>query len=144
MPYGASDTKASESSRSRKAILRGLLLVAFLALSCKSYGGVVVFDTESDFLQTGVVVSTETFDEFPVGTVVGAGTTVLDGVTYTSDQPDATWIAGIHIHTVPPQYISPPNDFGTDLIGADTLTFGLGESSDAVGFYVLTAGVTTT
>jgi hypothetical protein len=144
MPYGASAIKVSVSSRSRRAITSGLFVFGCLALSGASYGDVKVFDAESNFLQTGLVVSTETFDEFPVDTVVGTGTTVLDGVTYTSSEPTASWIAGIHIHQVPPQYISPPNDFGTTLIGNDTLTFGPGGSSDAIGFYILTAGETTT
>jgi hypothetical protein len=131
------------SSRSRKAITSALLVFACLALSSASYGDVQVFDTESNFLQTGLVVSTETFDEFPVDTVLGTGTTVLDGVTYMSSEPTARWIAGIHIHQVPPRYVSPPNDFGTSLIGNDKLTFGPGGSSNAIGFYILTAGVTT-
>ena len=144
MTYAAGDVRTPERSRSRKAISSGLLIFALLALNSTCYGSLIAFDTESSFLQTGLVVSTETFDELPPKTVVGTGTAVLDGITYTSDQPLAEWIAGIHIHQVPPQFISPPNDFGASLIGATTLTFENGGSTGAVGFYIFTAGVVTT
>ena len=61
-----------------------------------------------------------------------------------SDQPAAEWRAGVLISQLPPRFISPPNDFGTDLIGSDTLTFLSGGSTDAIGFFVLSAGLRTT
>src|SRR5262249_1592672 len=42
---------------------------------------------------------------------------------------------------VPPRFISPPNDFGNSEGGNVTLTFG--GSTDAIGFYLLTAGTVT-
>lgn len=144
MPYSASDITMRKCSHFRKEIPTSLLLFAAIALPWTAYGDVVtVFDTEASFQQTGLVVSTETFDEFPVGSVRGTETARLDGIIYTSDQPGNRWIAGIHTHQVPPQYISPPNDFGTTQIGTDTLTFGDGEFTDAIGFYILTAGLET-
>ena len=144
MPYPAGDVRMPERSRSRKAISNGLFIFASIALHSTCYGSLVAFDTESSFLQTGLVVSTETLDELPPNTVVGTGTAILDGITYTSDQPLAQWIAGIHIHQVPPQFISPPNDFGATLIGTTTLTFENGGSNNAIGFYIITAGTLTT
>src|SRR5262245_12851599 len=123
MTSPSGDIRMPERSRSRNAISFGLFMFASLALHSTCYGSLIAFETESSFLQTGLVVSTETFDELPSKTVVGTGTAVLDGITYTSDQPLAQWIAGIHIHQVPPQFISPPNDFGATLIGTSTLTF---------------------
>ena len=109
-----------------------------------AWGNVIVFTQEPEFLRAAPIVSTETFDEFPTPTVLGTGTVIVDGVTYTSDQPAARWIAGILIHQVPPRFVSPPNDFGTDLIGSDTLTFGAAATTNAIGFFLLTAGVFTT
>jgi hypothetical protein len=144
MIYPAGDVRMPERSRSRKAISSGLFIFASMALHSTCYGSLIAFETESGFLQTGLVVSTETFDELPPNTVEGTATAVLDGITYTSDQPLAQWIAGIHIHQVPPQFISPPNDFGASLIGTSTLTFEGGGSTGAIGFYIITAGVLTT
>jgi len=144
MTYPAGDVKMPRRSRFRKAISSGLFIFVLIALHSTCYGSLIAFETESTFLQTGLVVSTETFDELPPDTVVGTGTAVLDGITYASDQPLAEWIAGIHIHQVPPQFISPPNDFGASLIGDTTLTFGNGGSTNAIGFYIFTAGVSTT
>jgi hypothetical protein len=140
----AGDLRMPGRSRSRNAISIGLFIFALIALRSTCYGSLVAFETESSFLQTGLVVSTETFDELPPDTVAGTGTAVLDGITYTSDQPLADWTAGIHIHQVPPQFISPPNDFGATLIGDTTLTFENGGSTDAIGFYIISAGVLTT
>jgi hypothetical protein len=144
MIYRAGDVRKPEPSRSRKAISTGLFVFASIALHSLSYGSVVVFDNESSFLMTGLVVSTETFDQLQPNAVMGTGNAVLDGITYTSDQAAAQWIAGIHIHQVPPQYISPPNDFGANLIGTNTLTFENAGSTNAIGFYIITAGVLTT
>jgi hypothetical protein len=142
MTYPAVDVRTT--SRSRKAVWMGLFVFASIALHSTCYGSLVAFDTENSFLQTGLVVSTETFDELPPNTVVGTGTAILDGITYTSDQPLAQWIAGIHIHQVPPQFISPPNDFGATLIGTTRLTFENGGSTNAIGFYIITGGTLTT
>jgi hypothetical protein len=144
MTYPAGDVTMAERSRSRKVISTGLLIFASIALHSTCYGSLIAFETESSFLQTGLVVSTETFDELPPNTVVGTGTAFLDGITYTSNQPLAQWIAGIHTHQVPPQFISPPNDFGVTLIGTSTLTFENGGSTDAIGFYIIAASVLTT
>jgi hypothetical protein len=53
--------------------------------------GFLVYKDETAFLNTGRVVSTETFDEFGVDQVLGGPGVVVDGVTYTSDVPNALW-----------------------------------------------------
>src|SRR5260370_16183438 len=87
MTYPAGDVTMAERSRSRKVISTGLFIFASIALHSTCYGSLITFETASIFLQTGLVVSTETFDELPPNTVVGTGTAVLHGITYTSDQP---------------------------------------------------------
>ena len=130
---------------SRTTVLTTLALL-FICLGPvrTALGGVIVFNDEPAFFQATNIVSTETFDEFLTPTTLGTGAVVTDGITYTSGEPASRWIAGIQVHQVFPRFVSPPNDFGTDLIGSNVLTFGEGRATDAIGFFILTAGVTMT
>jgi hypothetical protein len=135
----------------KKQLTLSIGIVKLLIFSCISAavpqlvrGEVMVFTEELQFFQATSIASTETFDEYPFDSVLGVGAVTIDGVTYASDQPMARWIAGIQIHQVPPRFVSPPNDLGTDLIGTDTLSFGAGATTNAIGFFLLTAGDFTT
>jgi hypothetical protein len=98
-----------------------------------------VFGLEEEFFQAAAIVTTETFDEFATGIVLGTGAVAVGGITYSSDDPTSLWVAGILIHQVPPRFISAPNDFGQTKIANLTLTPA--EPIEAIGFYLLTAGV---
>ncbi|MEA2734916.1 MAG: hypothetical protein QOE14_1367 [Humisphaera sp.] len=102
------------------------------------------YTSESAFLAAAPVAHTETFDDRPSWTVLGGPAVVVDGVTYTaSPEMDGIdpnlWIIGIQFDIIP--HASAPNDFGSALIGEDTLTFGDGGSTPAIGFYLRTPAV---
>jgi hypothetical protein len=97
---------------------------------------IIVFTNEAAFLRAAPIVSTEKFDEFASGTLLGQmGTVRIDGVTYTA-AADAQWSADRFFGPAP----SPPNvlfqrNTGTRN-GSATLTFGDGQSTEAIGFFV--------
>src|SRR5713226_2724939 len=97
---------------------------------------VIVFTDQASFFGATSVVSTENFDEFPPNTIVGFDTVTIDGVVYLA--PGNSWVAGIHLGL--PGFVSPPNDFGINLITPNRLSFGPGFSSEELGFFLLGGG----
>ncbi len=98
-------------------------------------GGVTIFDSENAFLEAHPDVSTETFDEFESGTVVGGPSATVDGVTYTALDPDSVWTAGTFAGS-----ISSPNAlFTTSVndIGDRVLTFAFDGYVQALGFWMM-------
>jgi hypothetical protein len=92
-----------------------------------------MFTDQQSFFQTGQVVSTETFDEFPSDTIIGVGSMTLDGITYTSANPLAQW-------KVTDTFVTPssPNSLTqSNVIAPATLTFAGRGQTDAVGFFLL-------
>src|SRR5262249_45283194 len=96
-----------------------------------AYATIIVFTDAQSFLQTGRVVSTETFDELPSNTIIGLGSVSLDGITYTSADPSAQWFTTDSFVTP-----SPPNSF-VQKNKTSTLTFAEGGITDALGFFLL-------
>src|SRR5262249_4758779 len=92
--------------------------------------------SERDFLAEAKILSTETFDEFPIGKKFGAGTAIVDGVTYTAADEAAVWQTG----SSGAPAVSAPNKFGTNRIQAETLTFGSGMSTNAIGLALVFGG----
>jgi len=91
-----------------------------------------VFTDAKSFFQTGKVVSTETFDEFPIDTIIGVGSVTLDEITYTSAKSSTPWGA---LSILPP--VSPPNALTQTDVQPATLTFAGGGQTDAIGFYLI-------
>jgi hypothetical protein len=88
--------------------------------------------TRKAFLLTGLVASTETFDELPSRTIIRVGSVILDGIAYTSADPSAQWYSWDSFDTV-----SPPNSVvQRNVIAPATLTFGGGGETDAVSFFL--------
>ena len=113
------------------------LLLDSLATISIAYAEITVFSDEATFLAATAIASTETFDEFPSNTNFGSGTVIIDGITYTAGN-NALWQTDSG-GTAP---VSPPNKFGINAIETNTLTFGPGFVTNAIGFYVLYAGTT--
>jgi len=112
-----------------------LLLLAGPGVTPVALGEIIVFTSESAFLASGRVVSTETFDQFPNPTFLGTQTVTVSGITYTS-MPMSRWIAGGFFRNV-----SPPNAlFVENAIDARSLTFGEDQSTDAIGLFLLSGG----
>jgi hypothetical protein len=110
------------------------LLLGFGAagLAPRASAEFLVYTSEADFLATGRIQHTQTFDQFPIGTVLGVGQFTLDGITYTAANP-ANRLGASNLGS-----ISPPNMLiGFDAIDVRTLTFGPGLTTDAVGFFLL-------
>src|SRR5262245_15944979 len=98
-----------------------------------AYATIIAFTDAQSFLQTGRVVSTETFDELPSDTIIGVGSVSLDGITYTSADPSAQWATDDTFVTP-----SPPNSLvQNNVIAPATLTFAGGGTTDALGFFLL-------
>jgi hypothetical protein len=96
----------------------------------------MVFTDQTAFLGAAPIVSTETFDEFPSNTVLGVGSATVDGVTYTSQDPTAQWSA-TNLFLTP----SPPNSLLSSELAPETLTFGSGNATAAIGFFLIPAGI---
>lgn len=95
---------------------------------------IVVYTAEPAFLTAAGPVTRETFDGVPFGTLFGVGTATVSGVTYTSTNPAAQWVAA-SIR----QGVSPPNFFGVsnDSLDSRVLTFGPGSAVAGVGLHLL-------
>ncbi len=121
-----------------RILVLGTLLIGRAAAS------VIVYDSESDFLNAAPVISTETFDEFPSRTGFFTNRVVLDHVIYETDGPclfegagNPCWMAGIHLG---PASVTPPNDFGASFANGITehrISFGPGNWVHAFGFWFL-------
>jgi hypothetical protein len=91
---------------------------------------IVAFNNEVAFRAVAPIVSTETFDEFPFRTALGAGVVVIDDIFYTAGF-GGVWNAE-DLFAPPP---SPPNTLVSTLIEPNTLTFG-GSGTQAIGFFL--------
>jgi hypothetical protein len=118
--------------------LLGLMMAGLLSTGAAAIGAVSPYTDEASFFATGLVQSTETFDEFPHFTVLPNSAEQIDKITYTAGDPSSVWIAGIHMGI--PGYVSAPNDFGTNNIDENTLSFGA-DFVHAIGFYFSTGGI---
>jgi len=98
------------------------------------------YDNESTFLALNAIVSTETFDEYPFGSFFFSPVVTIDSVTFEA-LPDPQsgeepyWRAGIHFGV--PGYVSSPNDFGSNLITDNILSFGTDQCLHGIGFWLL-------
>jgi len=96
-------------------------------------------------LATASIASTETFDGFPSPTYFYTQEVVIDGVSYRTDQTAAgnmfagnpLWTVGVHLGAM--GYVSAPNDFGTNFIGTDQISFGTNNYVKDFGFFMLTS-----
>jgi hypothetical protein len=91
---------------------------------------IVAFNSEAAFRSVAPIVSSETFDEFPFRTALGAGVVVIDDIFYTAGF-GSVWNAGDLFAPTP----SPPNILFSNLIEPNTLTFA-GWGTQAVGFFL--------
>ena len=119
-------------------------IVPLAIILCLSFGmnaladrGIIVFTSQSDFFSAANIVSTETFDEFPTGTVLGVESVILDNIKY-SINASGRWSAGSMF--LPPTAPSPPNYLSVNIAGNEffqTLTFGEGMGTNAIGFFLV-------
>lgn len=108
-----------------------LLSSFLLLLACQGelLASVTVYHDEATFLAANDIVSTETFDEFPTVTTFSSPVTI-DSVNYETTIP-GVFRAGINFGGT----VSSPNDFGSNRIAEDFLTFGAGGYVHGVGFW---------
>jgi hypothetical protein len=116
-----------------------LATVAALLGNPAMSGATVIDYTESAFLASNPIVSTETFDEYPKGHLFMTPVVTIDSVTYEAlpdpDDGESVWRAGIHFGV--PGYVSSPNDFGSNWITDNILSFGTGRYVHGIGFWLL-------
>lgn len=123
-----------------KRFVIGLGAVAvFLGSPAMPGASVTVYDDESTFLALNPIESTETFDGYPYNHSFMTPVVTIDSVTYEA-LPDpfngeSSWIAGIHFGV--PGYVSSPNDFGSNWITDNIMTFGTDQYVDGIGFWLL-------
>ena len=109
-------------------------------LSGQASANLIIYTSESDFLNTAPVISTETFDQFPSPTVFSSPQVVIDQVFYGVVGPcpegdqGGCWIVGINLF---PGFVTPPNDFGASSIAEHRISFGAGNYVHAYGFWFL-------
>jgi hypothetical protein len=125
-------------------IFRPLLLpVMFLALV--EFGArdaqastLTFFSSQSEFLATAPIVSTETFDEFPSSTSFTTSTVVIDKVTYFTEP----CLLEIHLGCwgIVSPGVASPNRFGSNNTATDVLSFGTDQFVNALGFYLIVGG----
>ena len=115
-----------------------VLVVAVLGICLLSTQGVhatiQVFTDEAEFLLTAHIASTETFDGYSSG-VLGTGTVVVDGITYTGQEPTWDWYITPYTGVDPPALFS-DKGFGLNG-GSDVLTFAGGAWTECIGFHFL-------
>jgi hypothetical protein len=101
--------------------------VAPLLCCCRLAHASIIFDTDpSLFLSTNPIVSTETFDEFPVTQFPGQSVTI-DGVTYSDPTLFPGWTVAPSL-SLPLLPLSGPNALFTQFSDANkTITFGGGD-----------------
>ena len=122
-----------------------ILACTFLGLGADSaHATLSLITSESTFLSSASIVSTETFDEFSFTTHFTTPQVVIDGVVYSTDQCDLAVFGACWGVTTPgvnsprrfgPNAIAPP---GT--IGHTVLSFGEDHFANAFGFYFVGGG----
>jgi len=119
----------------RKVIPAGVMFLTIVAGSASvARADVIVFTNQTFFFQATSIVSTATFDQIPAGTVPGIGSANVNGITFAAQNPSAEWVvAAIVIPPSPPNHFQTRNDPGL----FETLTFGEGASTNAIGFFLL-------
>ena len=105
---------------------------------------VTLFTDESTFLQSAHVDSTETFDEYPTGTVLGShAEAIVDSVKYIGYYSVSNWC--INVGYGSPGYISAPNAMtynGIEVEGCALTLDGTGYVH-SLGFWILMQGAGT-
>ena len=107
-----------------------------------------IYNSEDFFLSIAPIESVETFDEFPSQTIFNTAKVVIDKVVYETaainpesgepvdpnDPENPLWTIGINVY---PGYVSSPNDFGSNGLYPNTITFGPGKYVKAFGFWFI-------
>ena len=125
--------------------MRRAIVVActiFLGIGNAASAAVTVYTAEGDFHAASAIVSTETFDSYPP-TGYWAATVTLDDVIYETELNPwgPEWGIGVHLG---PGYVTSPNDFGSLWPAWDTMSFGDGQYAHALGFWMLSGGLSPT
>src|SRR4030095_4774040 len=114
-----------------------LALVEFGARDAQA-STLTFFSSQSEFLATAPIVSTETFDEFPSSTSFTTSTVVIDKVTYFTEP----CLLEIHLGCwgIVSPGVASPNRFGSNNTATDVLSFGTGQFVNALGFSLIVGG----
>ena|ERR1044071_8486742 len=93
----------------RNVALTVLMFSAFAVGSAASVrADTIVFSSQADFFLAANNLSTETFDQFPAGTLIGVGSATIGGVTYTAQNPLAEWrVVALSVPPSPPTISRP-------------------------------------
>ena len=100
---------------------------------------VILYDDESTFLDANPIVSTETFDGYQESPLFETAVITIDSVVYqalpNSQNGQSEWRTGVHFSAA--GVASTPDDFGSNLISDNIISFGPGKYVNAIGFWLL-------
>src|SRR5262245_43279317 len=112
------------------------LPIPFLLAVTANASPITTFVSQQSFFNAVNVISTEGFDEFPSGALLGVGTLRLNGIVYTSAASTARWITN-NSFTAP----SPPNTLVQEnTVVPATLTLDGGGAATGLGFFLVGLG----
>lgn len=102
---------------------------------------VTAYDDETTFLNSNPIVSTETFDGYQGMPLFESAVVTIDSVTYqalpNSQDGQSEWRTGVNFSAA--GFASSPDDFGSNLISDNIISFGPGKYAEAIGFWLLSS-----
>ena len=117
-----------------------LFILIVISFSAQSHAELSIYFSESAFVSTAPIVSTETFDSFSTGSGFDETEVVIDDVIYIADEgqgscePLPCWrfADGLSDGPLP---VTPPNYLLSNQISKDVISFGSNKICKAFGFY---------